>query len=103
MIDNSWQYKTFGPATSAITLATKGGATLGGFWISAKGTTPVITAADTASAAPVFTTRKFLASTTLTAIGNVDFNGGIACGYGLAVRVASCSGTILWRPSSSGV
>ena len=103
MIDNSWQYKTFGPATSVFVLASKGGATLGGFWITAQGTSPTITAADTASAAPVFTTRKFLASTTLTAIGNVDFNGGIACGYGLAVRTASCTGAILWRPSSSGI
>ena len=101
MIDNSWQYKKFGPATSAIVLATKGGATLGGFWISAKGTTPVIAAYDTASAAP--TLRPSVGSTTLTAIGNVDFNGGIMHGTGLCVRVASCTGTILWRPSSAGV
>ncbi len=103
MNDQTWQYTTFGPATSVKVLATKGGAVLGGVWISAKGTTNVFTAADTASAAPVFTTRKFISSVTSLAKGMTTFGAGIACGTGLAVRVASMTGTIIWRPSSSGI
>lgn len=103
MINNTWQYRAFGPATSVITLAAKGGAVLGGVWISAKGTTNVLTAADTASTTPVFTTGKFISSVASLARGWYAFGGGIACGTGLAVRVASMTGTILWRPSSAGV
>lgn len=103
MIDNSWQYRAFGPATSVIRLAVKGGATLGGIWISAKGTTNVFTAADTASTTPAFTTGKFISSVSSLARGLQSFDGGIACGTGLAVRVVSMTGTILWRPSSAGV
>ena len=102
---DAWQRRTFGPATSAIVLATKGGAVLGGIWISAKGTTNVFAAADTASAAPVFTTGKFISSVTSLGKGAYHRFGedGIACGTGLAVRCVSMTGVILWRPSSAGV
>ena len=101
---DAWQRRTFGPAASVIRLATKGGAVLGGIWISAKGTTNVFAAADTASATPVFTTGKFISSVSSLAKGMHSFGpDGIACGTGLAVTVASMTGTIFWRPSSAGI
>lgn len=97
-----WQARKFGPAASTIQLATKGGATLGGIWISAKGTTPVLQAFDTASATPSL--NVIVASHTPTAVGMaVNLLGGIGCGNGLAVKVASATGTILFRPSNAGV
>lgn len=101
---DAWQRRTFGPAASVIKLASKGGAVLGGVWISAVGALNVFAAADTASAAPVFTTGKFISSVSSLARGMHSFGpDGIACGTGLAVSVASMTGVILWRPSSAGV
>ena len=97
---DSWQSRYFGPAASTVILAAKGGAVLGGVWISAKGTTPLISAFDTASATP---TQRRICSVTPTAVGPLDFLGGVGCGTGLVVKVASATGTILWRPSSAGV
>ncbi len=99
---NTWQVRTFGAAASTITLATKGGAVLGGVWISAKGTTPTISAYDQASTSLLAANRK-VCSTVLTAIGPVDFLGGIEFGTGLQFKCASCTGSIFWRPSSAGV
>ena len=100
-IDNTWQAKTFGPAASTFSLATKGGAVLGGIWITAKGTNPSVSAFDTASATPSL--RTIVASHIPAAVGIINLLGGIGCGTGLAVKTASCTGTILWRPSNAGV
>ncbi len=99
---NTWQARKFGPAASTIVLATKGGAVLGGVWLSAKGTTPSFSAYDQASSTLVAANIK-VGSTTMTAIGLADFMGGIEFGTGLAFKAASCTGSIFWRPSSAGV
>ena len=99
---DAWQRRTFGPAASVIKLASKGGAVLGGVWISAVGAVPTFTAYDTASAAPAL--RKIVSSVASLARGMHSFGpDGIGCGTGLAVRVVSMTCTVLWRPSSAGV
>lgn len=98
---STFQGRVFGPAASTITLATKGGAVLGGVWISAKGTTPVVAGYDQASATLNAGTRR-LASCSPAAVGLIDVKG-IEFGLGMIIKVSSCTGTILWRPSSAGV
>lgn len=97
----TFQARKFGPAASTITLATKGGAVLGGCWISAKGTTPSISAYDTSSATPSAGNIR-VGSTVIAALGLADMMAH-EYGTGLTVKVASCTGTIFWRPSSAGV
>jgi len=97
MQSTTWIARKFGAAASTIALAAKGGAVLGGIFISAKGTTPIIKAYDaTASVAA----SAILTAHTPTALGLIDLKG-IQCGTGLTVIVASATGTILWRPSSA--
>ena len=96
----TFQVRTFGPASSTIALAKYGGATLGGIWISAKGTAPTIAVYDQASATPNGA-KKAIASTVLTAIG-IQNTKEIEMGTGLVITVASCTGSILWRPGPAG-
>lgn len=100
MIDNTWQVRKCGSLASTYVLATKGGAVLGGIWISKKGTNPSFSAFDTASATP--TLNPLVTSTIPTALG-INNLLGMACGTGLVVKTASLTGAILWRPSNSGV
>ncbi len=95
---NTFQTRKFGSAASTIVLATKGGAVLGGFWISAKGTSPSLTAYDAATSV---TGADIIPSTTITAVGKQDFPA-ITCGTGLTIKVASVSGVIFWQPSNMG-
>jgi hypothetical protein len=97
----TFQARRFGPAASTITLATKGGAVLGGVWISARGTAPTFVAYDAVASV---TGSDIIPSTAVpaAALGTAQ-NVNIECGTGLTVKVASCSGTIFWRPSSAGV
>lgn len=88
--------RKFGPAASTISLANHGGGFLGGIWVSAKGTSPTIVVYDaSASVAASLLVPSFVP----TGVGLVDFKG-IGLGNGLCVKVASCSGTILWQPAS---
>lgn len=86
-------------ASSTIVLATKGGAVLGGIWVSTKGTTPQITVYDAAAST---TGADILPTTTLAAVGNAGIPQAIETGTGLTVKVASMTGTIFWRPSQAG-
>lgn len=96
----TWQYRTLTGAASTIILSSKGGAVLGGIWISSKTATGVVQAFDTASATP--TLNKFVASCLSLSKGRTDF-GPVEVGTGLVVKTASIIGALLWRPSSSGV
>jgi len=86
-------------AGSTVVLATKGGAILGGIWISTKGTTPQITVYDNAVGSA--TGADVIPTTTITAVGKQDFPA-LETGTGLVVKAASCTGTIFWRPSQAG-
>ena len=93
----TWMSRKFGPAASTISLAKSGGAVLGGIWITAKGTTPTVLAYDASASV---TAAVLVPSITPTAIGLIDFKG-IGCGTGLCVKVASCTGTIIYQPASA--
>lgn len=93
----TFQARKFG-AGSVVVLATKGGAVLGGVWISTKGTTPTIVAYDAAASV---TGSDVLPATVITAVGKQDFPA-FETGTGLTVKCLSCTGTIFWRPSNSG-
>jgi hypothetical protein len=95
----AYQATKFG-AGSSKQLATKGGAVFAGVWISTKGTSPTITVYDAAAST---TGSDVVPSTIVTAVGNQALAGPINCGTGLFVKTASCTGVILWRPSSAGV
>jgi hypothetical protein len=95
----TWQYRTLTGAASTISLATSGGAVLGGLWISSKTATGFITAFDTASTTP--TLKKFIASTLSLAKGRTDF-GPIETGTGLQLKTASIVGCVMWRPTNAG-
>lgn len=95
----TWQYRTLTGAASTISLATQGGAVLGGLWLSSKTSTGFITCFDTASATP--TKNKFVASTLSLPKGRTDF-GPIETGTGLVVKTASITGCIMWRPGMAG-
>ncbi len=95
----TYQYRTLTGAASTIVLATKGGAVLGGVWISSKTATGIFQAFDTASATP--TLNPFVASVVSLPKG---FNnlGPVETGTGLVVKTASVKGCIFWRPSQAG-
>lgn len=95
---STWQYRTISGAASTILLSINGGAVLGGVWISSKGATGTLTAYDTASATP--TLRKFIASTASLGKGRTLIEAEV--GTGLAVKVASLTGCIFWRPGQAG-
>ena len=92
----TYMARRFGPGASTIVLSTKGGAVLGGIWITAKGATPTIKAYDAAASV---TGSDILPSHIPAALGLIDLKG-VGCGTGLTVMNASCSGTILFQPSS---
>ena len=87
-------------AASTIVLAAKGGAVLGGIWVSSKTAGGIVQAWDTASTTP--TLRNFVTSCVSLPKGITEF-GPIECGTGLVVKTSSIKGCILWRPSSAGV
>lgn len=95
----SWQYRTLTGAISLITLATKGGATLGGIWISSKNAAGYVAAYDTVSATPAI--NKFVASVLSLPKGRTDF-GPIETGTGLIVKTGSITGCLMWRPGQAG-
>lgn len=95
----TWQYRTLTGAASTIVLATNGGATLGGLWISSKTATGFIACFDTASATP--TLRKFIASTLSISKGRTSL-GPTETGTGLVVRTASIVGCLFFRPTTAG-
>lgn len=98
-IPYAFQTRKFGPAASTFVLATKGGAVLGGFWISAKGTSPTLTAYDAAASV---TATDIIPSTVITAVGKQDVPP-INCGTGLTIKTASCTGVVFWQPSAAGI
>ena len=81
-------------AAGANTLATKGGAVLKGFFISAKGTSPTIRVDDAAASNA---TNTIVAQFIPTGVGFLDL-GGIGLGTGLFIKVASCTATAIWAP-----
>lgn len=95
----TYQYRTLTGAASTIVLATKGGAVLGGIWVSSKTATGIIQAFDTASATP--TLNNFVASTLSLPKGRTDF-GPVELGTGLVVKTASIKGCLFWRPTMAG-
>ena len=95
----TWQYRRLTGAASTIVLSTKGGAVLGGVWVSSKTATGVIHAYDTASGTP--TLNKFIASCLSLPKGRTVI-GPVEVGTGLAIITASIVGAIFWRPSNSG-
>ncbi len=95
----SYQIRKFGPAASVITLAKFGGAVLGGIWISAKGAAGKITVYDSSAGVAA---QIMLATTSVGVIGKFFDGSPIEGGTGLALKTASCSGTIFWRPGQAG-
>ena len=95
----TWQYRTLTGAASTIVLATKGGAVLGGVWVSSKTATGVLQAFDTASTTP--TLNPFVAST-LSIPKGTTFIGPIETGTGLVIKTASIKGHIFYRPTNAG-
>lgn len=95
----TYQYRKFGPATSIITFAKNGGAVLGGVWISAKGAAGKVTVFDSSASV---TAATAIAATSVGVIGKFLDGVPVEFGTGLAVRTASCSGTIFWRPGAAG-
>ena len=93
----TYQYRTLNGDASTITLANKGGAVLGGMWVTSKTATGFVAAFDTASATP--TLNKFVASTLSLAKGRHDF-GPCETGTGLVVKTASVVGCLFWRPTA---
>lgn len=96
MPNPGWSYRKFGPAASTISLSNGGNAYLGGIWISAKGTAPSVVCYDSSASV---TAAVCVPSFVPTGVGLCDFQG-IGLGTGLCVKVASCSGTIIWQPSN---
>jgi hypothetical protein len=96
---NTWQYRRLTGAASTIVLGAKGGAVLGGVWVSSKTATGFVAAFDTASATP--TLNKFIASVLSLAKGRTMIEA--ETGTGLVINTASVVGSIFWRPSASGV
>lgn len=95
----TWQQRTLTGAASTIVLSTKGGAVLGGVWISSKAAGGIIRAFDTASAVP--TLNKFIASCVSLPKGRTSL-GPTEVGTGLVIVTASIVGCIFWRPSQAG-
>lgn len=95
----TYQARKFGPATSVITLAKFGGAVLGGVWIAAKGAAGKMTVYDSSAA---IAAQIMVATTSVGVIGKFLDGSPFMGGTGLAVRVASCTGTIFWRPGQAG-
>src|SRR5678816_2052526 len=93
----TYQYRTPTGVASTMVLATKGGAVLGGIWISSKTATAFVAAVDTASATP--TLNPFVASTLSLTKGLQNF-GPVEMGTGLVVKTASVKGCIFWRPQA---
>ena len=91
----TYQYRTLTGVASTIVLATKGGAVLGGMWVSSKTATGFLAAFDTASATP--TLNPFVASTLSLSKGFQNF-GPVEVGTGLVVKTASVKGGLFWRP-----
>lgn len=96
----TYQGTKFGIA-SVVRLAAAGGATLGGVWISTKGTTNKIAVYDAASTSKASAGALVVASTTSLAKGFANLLG-LELGRGLVVWTASCTGTIFWRPGQAG-
>lgn len=96
----TWQYRTLTGAASTIVLSLKGGAVLGGIWISSKTATGVLQCFDTASATP--TLNAFVASCLSLPKGRTEI-GPVEVGTGLVVKTASIKGCLFWRPSSVAV
>lgn len=94
-----WQQRTLTGAASTIVLASKGGAVLGGVWISSKTATGIFQAWDTASTTP--TLRNFVASCVSLPKGQTNI-GPIEVGTGLVVKTASIKGHVFWRPGGAG-
>jgi hypothetical protein len=94
-----YQYRTLTGAASTIVLSTKGGAVLGGVWISSKTATGILQAFDTASTTP--TLNKFIASCVSLPKGFSN-TGPVEVGTGLVVKTASVVGCLFWRPSQAG-
>lgn len=95
----TYQYRTLTGAASTIVLSTKGGAVLGGVWISAKTATGILQVFDTASATP--TLNQFVSSCLSLPKGK-SVIGPVEVGTGLVVKTASVKGCIFWRPSQAG-
>lgn len=95
----TFQARAFGPTASTIPLATKGGAVLGGIWISAKGAAGKVTVYDNSAST---TASIRIAVTSVGVIGKFFDGTPIEFGTGLAVKVSSCTGTIFWRPGQAG-
>lgn len=95
----TYQYRKFGPTASTIPLATKGGAVLGGIWITAKGSAGKVSVFDSSASV---TAATIIAATSVGAVGKFLDGMPVETGTGLAVKVASCSGTIFWRPGQAG-
>lgn len=95
----TYQARAFGAAASTIALANKGGAVLGGIWISAKGAAGKITVYDNSAST---TASIRVPVTSVGVIGRFMDGNPVEMGVGLAVKVASCTGTIFWRPGAAG-
>lgn len=95
----TWQYRTLTGAASTIVLSSKGGAVLGGIWISSKTAGGILQCFDTASTTP--TKNPFVASTLSLPKGRTVL-GPTEVGTGLVVKTASIKGCLFWRPSQAG-
>ena len=95
----TYQARPLTGAASTIVLSTKGGAILGGIWVSSKTATGILQAWDTASATP--TLNKFIASV-LSLPKGLKRLGPVETGTGLVIKTASIKGCIFWRPSQAG-
>lgn len=95
----TYQYRTLTGAASTIVLSSKGGAVLGGVWISSKTATGILQVFDTASTTP--TLNPFVASCVSLPKGFTNL-GPTEVGTGLVVKTASVKGCIFWRPSQAG-
>lgn len=96
---DTWQQRVLTGAASTIVLSTKGGAILGGVWISSKTAGGILQCFDTASATP--TLNKFVASCVSLPKGK-SIIGPVEVGTGLVVKTASIVGCLFWRPSQAG-
>lgn len=93
----TFQARAFGPVASTIALANRGGAVLGGIWISAKGAAGKITVYDNSAST---TASIRIPVTSVGAVGAWMHGNPINMGAGLAVKVLSCTGAIFWRPAT---
>lgn len=89
----TFQCRKFG--VSVVTLANRGGAVLGGIWITTKGAAGKVTVYDSSAAVAA---AIVIASTSVGVIGQL-LTTPIELGTGLCVKVTSCTGTIFWRPA----